>query len=31
MASKKKEKETIDSMDEDFDGEAVASLESIKK
>ena len=31
MASKKKEKETIDSMDEDFDGEVVASLESIKK
>ena len=31
MASKKKEKETIDSMEEDFDGEAVASLESIKK
>ncbi|HIU45584.1 MAG TPA: RNA polymerase sigma factor RpoD [Candidatus Enteromonas pullicola] len=31
MASKKKEKETIDSMDEDFDVEAVASLESIKK
>lgn len=31
MASKKKEKETIDTVDDDFDVEAVASLESIKK
>ena len=31
MASKKKEKETIDPVDDDFDGEAVASLDTIKK